>query len=49
MIDAETLINDKQLLLEENKMLRQMLQIILKENAQLQHELETVELMLYLK
>lgn len=43
MIDVETLMNDKKLLLEENQMLRELTQTVLFENRQLKHQLDLAE------
>ncbi len=43
MIDVETLMNDKKLLLEENQILRELTQTILFENRQLKHQLNLAE------
>ncbi len=43
MIDVETLMNDKKLLLEENQVLRELAQTVLFENRQLKHQLDLAE------
>ena len=43
MIDVETLMNDKKLLLEENQMLRELAQEVLIENSLLKHQLDLAE------